>query len=235
MGILYFIRHGQASFGSEDYDRLSDIGIRQSQILGDFFNHTGLRFDAVYSGTLLRQRQTARTVMERIYAEEQPPELQVRAAFDEFDSAALLKAQVDDLVRENPDIARDLTQLESDPAAFQRVFDRALARMLAGAGNLSEDHTVTAFIRRVRSGIDTVAEELAGDGTAAVFTSGGTLSAVMHAALSLTENETVRLGWQIRNASVSCFRHGDGRLTLMAFNCTAHLEQQRDASLLTYL
>ena len=29
MGILYLVRHGQASFGEADYDRLSPLGHRQ--------------------------------------------------------------------------------------------------------------------------------------------------------------------------------------------------------------
>ncbi|MDZ4333172.1 MAG: histidine phosphatase family protein, partial [Pseudomonas sp.] len=30
MGSIYLIRHGQASFGADDYDVLSPIGIRQA-------------------------------------------------------------------------------------------------------------------------------------------------------------------------------------------------------------
>ena len=33
MSEIYFVRHGQASFGSEDYDRLSPLGVRQAQVL----------------------------------------------------------------------------------------------------------------------------------------------------------------------------------------------------------
>ena len=29
MAIIYLIRHGQASFGADDYDQLSDLGRRQ--------------------------------------------------------------------------------------------------------------------------------------------------------------------------------------------------------------
>ncbi|HCT4576619.1 TPA: histidine phosphatase family protein, partial [Pseudomonas aeruginosa] len=35
MGSIYLIRHGQASFGADDYDVLSPTGIRQAEILGD--------------------------------------------------------------------------------------------------------------------------------------------------------------------------------------------------------
>lgn len=235
MSVLYFIRHGQARFGTDDYDRLSDLGVRQAHLLGAYFQRLGVHFDAAYSGSLLRQRQTAQAVMEGGGANRPAPTLQVSEAFNEFDSEAVLKAQMEDLVRENPSLAPDLHRIETDPKAFRRVFDRALGRMLGNAARLAEDLTVTAFIRRVRSGIEEVAKRLAEEETAAIFTSGGTLAAVMHTALSLNEQETIRLGWQIQNASVSRFRYKDGRLTLMSFNCTAHLEEQNDPALLTYL
>ena len=31
---LYVIRHGQASFGAADYDRLTEIGVEQAGLLG---------------------------------------------------------------------------------------------------------------------------------------------------------------------------------------------------------
>ena len=49
MSVLYLVRHGQASFGRENYDRLSKRGVEQARIVGDYFIRTGLRFDA-YSG-----------------------------------------------------------------------------------------------------------------------------------------------------------------------------------------
>lgn len=47
---IYFIRHGQASFGQPTYDCLSSLGERQAALLGRHFYQTGVRFDAVYSG-----------------------------------------------------------------------------------------------------------------------------------------------------------------------------------------
>ena len=58
MGTLYLVRHGQASFGADDYDVLSPLGQRQSARLGEYFNSKGVRFDAALTGTLNRQVQT---------------------------------------------------------------------------------------------------------------------------------------------------------------------------------
>ena len=58
MGTLYLVRHGQASFGAQDYDQLSELGQRQSLRLGEYFKLKGLRFEQVLTGTLKRHQQT---------------------------------------------------------------------------------------------------------------------------------------------------------------------------------
>ena len=44
------VRHGQASFGQENYDRLSDKGILQMRALGEYWAGIHLGIDA-YIGT----------------------------------------------------------------------------------------------------------------------------------------------------------------------------------------
>ena len=58
MGTLYLVRHGQASFGAEDYDQLSELGTRQCHALGLWFAARGLQFEAVLRGTLKRHAQS---------------------------------------------------------------------------------------------------------------------------------------------------------------------------------
>ncbi|NWD90503.1 phosphoglycerate mutase family protein, partial [Pseudomonas sp. K5002] len=50
MGSIYLIRHGQASFGADDYDVLSPIGVQQAQVLGRHLAELGLGFDRCLSG-----------------------------------------------------------------------------------------------------------------------------------------------------------------------------------------
>ncbi len=64
MSVLYLIRHGQASAGSGDYDRLSSLGEDQSRALGELWAGRGLTFDRVFVGPLRRQRQTCEAVTE---------------------------------------------------------------------------------------------------------------------------------------------------------------------------
>jgi len=59
MTTIYLIRHGQASVGTDNYDVLSKTGEAQANVLGQHLANTHIEFDAVYSGALKRQIDTA--------------------------------------------------------------------------------------------------------------------------------------------------------------------------------
>ena len=59
MSELVFVRHGQASFGAASYDALSERGFEQVRELARHWLEMGESFQAIYSGTLQRQRETA--------------------------------------------------------------------------------------------------------------------------------------------------------------------------------
>ena len=84
MASIYLVRHGQASFGTDNYDRLSELGCRQAEVLGQYFENRGLRFDAVYTGELERQRKTAEL------AAGSHAEHRIDARFNEIDNESQL-------------------------------------------------------------------------------------------------------------------------------------------------
>src|SRR5437016_3822962 len=59
LSTLLMIRHGQASYGAADYDKLSALGERQAVELGRHLARTRVALDALYAGPLRRQRDTA--------------------------------------------------------------------------------------------------------------------------------------------------------------------------------
>jgi broad specificity phosphatase PhoE len=63
MGAIYLVRHGQAAFGTDDYDRLTEIGYTQARLLGGFFAVRRVRCDAIYTGTLRRHTETVRGIL----------------------------------------------------------------------------------------------------------------------------------------------------------------------------
>ena len=59
MGVIYLIRHGQASFASSNYDKLSSIGMEQGRILGLALKARGVKPDVLVCGGMQRHRETA--------------------------------------------------------------------------------------------------------------------------------------------------------------------------------
>src|SRR6185295_12106879 len=57
VGALFLIRHGQASYGEVDYDRLSTRGEEQARHVGTWLRAS--KIDQLYAGPMKRQQQTA--------------------------------------------------------------------------------------------------------------------------------------------------------------------------------
>ena len=101
MATIYLIRHGQASFGSDNYDQLSDLGRRQATLMGEFLRDTGIVLDAAYSGDLSRQRETAQLALAS-----QPGEVShtIDARFNEIQNDEQIEYLLPEVVKRNPAI-----------------------------------------------------------------------------------------------------------------------------------
>ncbi len=235
MSQIYLIRHGQASFGTDNYDRLSFTGKQQAEILGDYFAGLGLRFQAVYSGSLQRQIDTAKIVLSRFPEAAAPSGPEISDDFDEFNSAPFVKAQLSDLENTNPSMVSALEKINSDPQAFKLVFGQAMLRLADPECNVPGIETFQVYVKRVGEGIRRIAGENREDANIAVFASSGTTAAVLQTALGLSDEITIRTGWHILNSSVSVFDCRDQRLSLKSFNSIAHLEVRKNPELITFI
>ena len=138
MSTLYLIRHGQASFGSADYDDLSALGRRQGRLVGEHFLRAGIHFNACWSGTLKRQHQTAdevRTCFRQAGAEwSRRMETQ---AWNEYDYVAVLRKLAPIIEAEDPSFARDVKAMFDNRRAFQTVFGRVMRRWASGQDTMA--------------------------------------------------------------------------------------------------
>jgi broad specificity phosphatase PhoE len=226
---IYLIRHGQASFGAADYDRLSPLGHRQAALLGVYFRRAGIGFDALFAGPLLRHAQTAQGAMA---GRKDTEPIQIIAELAEIDTEAIVSARIAAMLEAEPELAQAYAHRHRDVQAFRRIVSRAMRDSIGAAAAPAGD-PMTLFSERVRRGLGTVAALAAGCDRVAVFTSGGTIAVTLQAALSLAPEVAMEIGWQIYNTSVSVFEAGNGRLSLVGFNATAHLDLETDADLKT--
>ena len=64
MGQILLVRHGQASFGAEDYDVLSETGWAQGRLLGAWLAERGTVPTALVRGDMRRHRETLEAMIE---------------------------------------------------------------------------------------------------------------------------------------------------------------------------
>jgi len=234
MSILYLVRHGQASFGQSNYDRLSPLGERQMRIFGEYWVKGRVSLDAVYTGALTRQRMSAEAVA-AVYraAGRQFPEAIALPEFNEYDSSAILTGSIPKVLAEHPEITALVKEIApSGPLdmvrnkkTFQRVFSRVMDLWVDGKIRVQGMETWQDFIGRVNRGLDRIMAEQGSGKVAAVFTSGGTISAAMQKALGTADKVALELGWVIANSSVTEFRYSGDKFSLVTFNGTPHLDR----------
>jgi broad specificity phosphatase PhoE len=235
MSTLYLIRHGQASFGTSDYDALSDRGRHQARVLGAFFIKAGIRFDACWSGTLRRQQQTSNEVRDTYLGAglDQPLPIET-AALDEYDYEAVLRALVPVIEKEDPAFILDVSHMLSDRQAFQKVFGRVMTRWASGRDTVDNLLSWSSFAAGVTTGIRGIIDRSNQGSQVAVFTSGGPIAASVGSVLGLVSEKTISLSWQLVNASITRFKFSDGRISLATFNEQGHLEGKGGNRLVTY-
>lgn len=231
MTVIWVVRHGQASFGDSNYDILSETGQIQSELTGSFFKSAGVSFDFLYSGTLKRQLDTARYVAGAMECETEPV---IDPRFDEYDFTSIIESQLPGLIREDPSLEDELKHIFKDNDSFQKVFGKIMKRWMSGNFDVEGVETFLEYKKRVEGGLFKIAQENDPKSTLGLFTSGGVVSIAMQLALNLSDHEAMRLGWRIRNASVSKFKLSSGRVNLLTFNQMAHIECANRPELLTY-
>ncbi len=229
MGEIILLRHGQASIRAEDYDNLSETGVRQAGVLGAALAARGVRADAIWCGTLRRHRQTAEACLGAMGL---PPRWQEDAGWDEYDHRDLLRAY-DPRYADRDAMLADLSASEDPMRAFQRLYAGVLDRWVEGA--LDADYPVTwaAFCARVEGALGRARDAVGRDGRAIVFTSGGPIAAACRSLLQIPDKPAMRLAWEIANASITTVVAGARRTRLKSLNEHGHFAGAH-ADLLTF-
>lgn len=224
MGLIYLVRHGQAAFGSADYDQLSDLGELQARQLGAWFAARKVPLHLAFSGAMKRHAQTAQAFFEG-YG--QSLHTEAHAGLNEYDHEAILQALIGQY--DDPDVFEKQVMRSSDPRrAFQDLFEQAIARWLSGQHDYDYPETWPAFKARVMSGLGYVCAQVQVEAktNAVVFTSGGAMTTLTQQLLHIPDQHAFALNWVITNCSFSKLIVGKQGLRLASFNEQAHFEGQ---------
>ena len=224
MGNLYFVRHGQASFGADDYDQLSDLGTRQSVRLGEYLAEKGLLFEAVYTGSLKRHMQTYGGIHTGMAALAPQATAQLWPGLNEYDGEAVITA-----------IAPKPLERPTTPELYRahfRMLRDGLTQWMNGVISPKGMPTYDEFVHGVTSALDHIRKQHTGN--VLVVSSGGPISTAVGHLLGTSPETTIELNYRIRNSSLTEFTFNPKRHTLLTYNTLPHLDRAEYAPWITY-
>lgn len=215
MAEILVVRHGQASFGADNYDQLSDLGRRQGQVLGDTLRAMGWQPDRAITGSLARQKQTLAEMGFSVEPEE-------HSGWNEYDFHDLLHQRFG---------GRAPDAVITDRKTHFRALRETLGEWQRG-GIPTAGESWTAFTDRVeaarRHATDTEAERVL------VVSSGGVIARLVSATLQVPDPQMIALNLQIKNTSLTRFFSSGERFFLHEFNSVPHFHDAKRAELMSY-
>ena len=233
MAELYLIRHAQASFGAENYDKLSVLGHQQSEWLGQYLAQEQLDFDNVVLGDMVRHRETLEGLHKGISAHPNFSELDkkiqgatVFPELNEFD----FKAVATGFLTIHPELEPKKSE---DRTEFYRVFKLAMRAWSDGALDELVPEKFSEFQQRVISFLETLSQEHVGKKVLAV-TSGGAIGMALSHLLGTNHDSMIDLNLQIRNTSITHCFFNEKRARLHSFNNVPHLDNLDKREFITY-
>jgi broad specificity phosphatase PhoE len=225
MGTLYLVRHGQASFGADDYDQLSPLGRQQAVRLGEYlrarFEREGVQIDTVLMGSLRRHRQTWEGLAEGAGWAHAP---EVWPGLNEYDSHALIET-----VHPAPLAKPDTPEMYRH---HFRLLRDALKAWMAGRTQPRDMPSYAEFVQGITDALDHVRTQCRGN--ALIVSSGGPISTAVGQVLGAPAETTIELNLRIRNTALTEFVFTPKRHMLLSYNTLPHLDSEEHQSWVTF-
>ena len=225
MSEVYFVRHGQASFGAENYDKLSPLGHRQSEWLGQYFRERVIQFDRVLLGDLVRHQETLDGILKGMSLTGQgAPDRHVRPELNEFAFRELLQAYF--TVYPEQSISGN-----ASPEVFFKYLRKAMELWVRN--ELQGSESWHAFESRIMAILQFLQHQCRNE-RVLVVSSGGAISMALAKILKAPGETVVELNLQTRNTAVSHCFFNEREMRLTSFNHVPHLDRAGRMESITY-
>ena len=223
MAEIYLVRHGQASFGAENYDKLSELGFKQAVLLGEYWKRRDMSFDAIYMGDMVRHRETAEGILQGLDVTQN---ISIHPGLNEFDFANVAEV----FLKQHPEA---MVPEGAPRSAFYRLLKQAMTAWSQASLPESElAETWQAFQKRV---LDSLTDMYgSGNKRILVVSSGGAIASLIAHVMSTGPQGVINLNLQTRNASISQILVGKQSASLSTFNHVPHLDVPGQPELITY-
>ncbi len=234
MANLLVVRHGQASFGADNYDQLSPLGQRQADLTGEFLRQMGTRFSAAYSGDLSRQRETGQRVLDQL---EQPQELIIDPRFNEVQTDEQIEVMMPLLLERDARFADLVAAMDTDTKSFQKIIETVFNYWVSPECDVSGIQSWKDYHGGVVSAFEDAMASAASGTDTVIFTSGGTIATIVGHVLKLTSDRVYEFYEPVFNCSITRIIFNSRKCSLSTFNDVGHLHlmsAQLNERLVTY-
>jgi len=222
------VRHGQAGT-RERYDSLSDLGAEQARLLGEYFREQNPTFDAIFSGSLARQRATAEAAIPNA-------QVIVDPGWNEFDLAQVYAGYAPHLAADDADFRREYEQMQASIASSKGEHshpvhrkwndcDKHLVRAWIESRYEYDGESWPVFVARIHAALDRLLARIGEEDTAIVFTSATPIGVCAARTLELDDARAMWLAGVLMNGSFSSLRIRAGEMRLFTLNCAQHLDR----------
>jgi broad specificity phosphatase PhoE len=233
MTTLYLIRHGQASFGQENYDQLSELGQQQAAHMGNVLANRLPKFDAVYLGTMLRHQQTAKNCLDGFEQVFEQAEVVFDAGWNEYDHQDILRQYRPEFIT-SKSMMEYISKQSNPKKSFEADFNGAINRWIAGENIQDYVESWGAFTDRVHLALRDTLAGTADKKHIAVFTSGGPISLVTQHLLGVPQEKIMQMNWTLLNCGVTKVVSTGSRLFVASLNEHTHFEAAEHKHFITY-
>lgn len=215
-------------FLTDDYDRLSDLGKQQAELVGRSLAAEQLVPTHIFVGALQRQQQTLAGIQK--YVGETVDVVQ-DPLLNEFPFEAMLQVQTERFRGRNRVVDAILEALQGDLERDERI--REVQRLLEFSiddwvQNDREDRAAgipawREFVAGVQRFLSSLQRQMPSGSTVLAVTSGGVIAALTQTVLEAPILSAARLGWRVNNASITQMTFTQKRVSLDGFNRIGHL------------
>ena len=223
MSSIILIRHAQASLGKSNYDELSELGLKQATLLGEYLKRTELEPAAIITGDMVRHQQTANKLTTAISGN---ISLHQNKDWNEFDFKKLIQSYLSKFPNETPSAG--------DIRAFFTILKKTMLAWSKDELNneKGEFESWGDFSTRISKAIASVSVD--SEKPTLVVSSGGAISMLLMQILDVTPKTMIDMNFQIRNTSFTEILSRPHKKNLVAFNQINHLIEHRDKTMITY-
>lgn len=242
MTTILLARHGQASFGKQNYDQLSNLGVTQARLLGQHYASTQRRIDAIFSGSLVRQRDSARHFWDtyqpfianvsannvKAIFDEEAADRHIMPLFNEFNHEDVFIQASPNSVSQAV-IAAELIKENKPLTSLGELFHIAMQRWHAENHDSDYIESWSQFSNRVQQALDQLChhvlqnEHLDDNSTVLVFTSGGVIAALTAHLLQQGSQTAYQLTKSSVNTGVTAISIQAQTRQLLSYNEYSHL------------